>query len=325
MHDENREAHRLRTLQQLDVLSHLSDPALERIARLAAALTGTPGAGIHILDGQTQHRIAAVGVELEAWPQPDTFCRLAVESDQAVSTADATLDDRFAHSSFVDGPDPIRYYAAEPLRVGNDGPLGTLCVWDTESRPEAELDARLADLAAMVVEHLEQTRLLRLLAEQASTDSLTGLPNRRLLVDLLTNAIDALGEGGAPVAVALLDLDGFKEINDRMGHHTGDEVLRIIGRRLTSDLEDTDSVCARLGGDEFVVVHLGPPERARPVVRTVIERIEQPMEVGGEHICVAASVGVAMARPDESADAVLRRADHEMYERKLKARQQRTS
>ena len=162
-----------------------------------------------------------------------------------------------------------------------------------------------------VVERLRESR------SQALTDSLTGLGNRRHLINRLEAAIFASSSGGNELALLLVDLDGFKELNDTLGHHAGDQVLRQIGPRLTGLLRESDTL-ARLGGDEFAVV-LSPGDEASASAASLRLRsaLEQPFEVGGIRVHIDASVGIAIF-PRHSRDALglLQRADVAMYEAK---------
>jgi len=149
---------------------------------------------------------------------------------------------------------------------------------------------------------------------QAVTDDLTGLGNRRQLLDALR---DAVASEEQEVALLLIDLDGFKELNDTLGHHAGDEVLRQIGPRLQEALEPRDTL-ARLGGDEFAVV-LAPGDEASASAAGLRLRssLERSFAVGGIRVHIDASIGIALF-PQHSRDALglLQRADVAMYEAK---------
>ncbi|MDA0181257.1 EAL domain-containing protein [Solirubrobacter phytolaccae] len=149
---------------------------------------------------------------------------------------------------------------------------------------------------------------------QAVTDDLTGLGNRRQLLDALREAIAVEGQH---VALLLIDLDGFKELNDTLGHHAGDEVLRQIGPRLEEALHPEDTL-ARLGGDEFAVV-LAPGDEASASAAGLRLRssLERSFSVGGIRVHIDASIGIALF-PEHSQDALglLQRADVAMYEAK---------
>lgn len=288
-------------------------PSLDRVVRLAASLAGSSAAAIHVIDDTTQQRIAASGAPLEVWPREDAMCRVVVEDGKAIATGDATRDDRFAHSSFVRGADPVRFYAAAPLEAPTFGVLGTLCVWDTQARSDAAavLD-ELQDLAGVVVDALEALRSLRLLAEVAATDELTGLANRRQLLDALNRSLAACEVLGGQVVVLYLDLDGFKAVNDRHGHAIGDDVLRQIADRLQR-VADGRGVAGRIGGDEFVIASVDPELGEPHWADRVREALAAPIPTAVGDQFVTASVGVALARAGESADALVRRADHQMF------------
>lgn len=322
------EARRVRVIEQLDALAALGDASLDRVTRLAASMTGSRHAAIHVIDDATQHRLAAVGAPLEPTPRPDTLCRVVIETGAAVLAPDATLDERFAGSSFVTGPTPVRFYASHPLfAAGHDAPIGTLCVWDLEPRPDvtpAQV-AALDDLAGIAVEHLESLRIGRLFAEQAVTDSLTGLANRRMLIDVLARAVEARAQQGALATMAVLDLDGFKHVNDEHGHGAGDAVLTTVAHRLVAAVP-SGSLCARLGGDEFAIVLPIDVTDAAKVVERVRGAISAPMrhEPGGGgaavELAIGATIGLAEVGPEDQVDEVLRRADLEMYTGKVRTR-----
>jgi diguanylate cyclase (GGDEF)-like protein len=157
------------------------------------------------------------------------------------------------------------------------------------------------------------------LAYQARHDALTDLPNRTLLHDRLQQALHHAPPpqpGAEPVSVALLlmDLDRFKEINDTFGHHHGDQLLRQVGARLCAALRATDTV-ARLGGDEFaVLLPATDVQRASAVAGALVRALEEPFILEGYSVSVGASIGIAVA-PEHGQDAttLLRRADVAMY------------
>ncbi len=177
--------------------------------------------------------------------------------------------------------------------------------------------ATVTVLAGMARAGLTVVDRLRESDHRAVTDDLTGLGNRRYLVDRLHGAIDSAAAAGDLLALLLIDLDGFKELNDTLGHHAGDEVLRQIGPRLAHILRADDTL-ARLGGDEFAVV-LAPGDEATASAAGLRLRaaLERPFEVGGIRVHIDASIGIALF-PDHSRHALglLQRADVAMYEAK---------
>jgi len=153
---------------------------------------------------------------------------------------------------------------------------------------------------------------------QALHDSLTGLPNRVLFQTRLIEAIEDAKRLDGKIAVMLIDLDHFKEVNDTLGHHFGDMLLQEIGPRLASVLRDND-LMARLGGDEFGIVlpELPSEEAAVHVAERLIEALEQPVAVEGLALDVSGSIGISLyPRQANDAEALLRRADVAMYSAK---------
>ncbi|WP_020654895.1 bifunctional diguanylate cyclase/phosphodiesterase [Massilia niastensis] len=164
----------------------------------------------------------------------------------------------------------------------------------------------------------------RKLAEQrirhlAHHDDLTGLPNRSLLRDRLGQAIrDAERKGGA-VGLAFIDLDGFKLVNDGLGHNAGDELLKVVGARMGRCLRRTDTL-ARFGGDEFVILLpdlSGDPMAITPLLEKVRQAVTEPVQVGGQEVQVSCSIGVTFF-PRDGADVntLMMNADAAMYRAK---------
>jgi diguanylate cyclase (GGDEF)-like protein len=151
---------------------------------------------------------------------------------------------------------------------------------------------------------------------QALHDSLTELPNRTLFQDRAAHALRAARRTGEQVAVMLVDLDRFKDVNDTLGHHYGDLLLRQVGRRFSSTLRAGDSV-ARLGGDEFAVLLCATSrDHAVAAATRLTDVLAAPFTVKDIALDVEASIGIALAGPDADVETVLRHADVAMYEAK---------
>ncbi|WP_041421303.1 bacteriohemerythrin [Sideroxydans lithotrophicus] len=149
---------------------------------------------------------------------------------------------------------------------------------------------------------------------EANHDALTGLPNRRLLQDRLEQALTRSKRGGRMLAVCYLDLDGFKQVNDTLGHDAGDDVLRLIAGRLVKVLRGEDTV-VRLGGDEFVLLlgDLDGEENVVQLLTRLLQDIAQPMSIHGSRAQVTASIGVTFYPRDHSEpEVLLKHADEAM-------------
>ena len=152
----------------------------------------------------------------------------------------------------------------------------------------------------------------------ATFDAVTGLPNRYMLMDRLEHALTSDRRTKTTMAVMYIDLDHFKEVNDTLGHHAGDNLLKQAGERIRNAVRRSDTV-ARLGGDEFVVVlsSVDSIEGADHVARNVLSALEQPFSLGARVVTISASIGVAVhSTTSQATDDVLRQADHAMYQAK---------
>jgi diguanylate cyclase (GGDEF)-like protein len=205
---------------------------------------------------------------------------------------------------------------ASPMRTKVDS-VGTMICWfdhprefDEEAVPLAEA---LSDQAAQAIARI---RLEEDLRRAAMHDEVTGLPNRRLVEEDVTRT---LLERGAALSVIFIDLDGFKAVNDRLGHAAGDALLREVGQRLRGVIRESD-VLGRFGGDEFIAVAaVESPGDAAVLADRIRMSIAQPFAELPADIVVTASVGVVTVGNDGAPvmDQLIRAADHAMYEAKM--------
>jgi diguanylate cyclase (GGDEF)-like protein len=166
------------------------------------------------------------------------------------------------------------------------------------------------------VELHQLQRQAELLAHRALHDTLTALPNRALFMDRLQVALSRLQRRPGRLGVLYLDLDGFKTVNDTLGHEAGDLLLIEVARRLTAVLRPSDTV-ARFGGDEFIVLSEGIEEEdAREIAERITAALSEPLLLGGKAMPVAASIGVTLGSGSEQADELIREADAAMYQAK---------
>jgi diguanylate cyclase (GGDEF)-like protein/PAS domain S-box-containing protein len=213
--------------------------------------------------------------------------------------------------------------AAFPL-LRDHAPFGIVAAFFARRR---ELEPAAIELvqaiALQAAQALARIRLQEELAHLALHDQLTGLANRALLREHIDSALAAAERTTQPIAMMFLDLDGFKPVNDRLGHQTGDEVLREVARRLRSVVRESD-VIGRFGGDEFIVLcpETGD-EQAELIAERLRDAVAQPMEWLPAGFAVSASVGVVVHASGEhrpTTDELLEIADSEMYRAKNSGR-----
>jgi diguanylate cyclase (GGDEF)-like protein len=217
----------------------------------------------------------------------------------------------------------LRSYVAFPL-VSSERPLGlVICAETREGRHWTPEERRLVDQLALegslVVENAalrgaDQERIDEL-ARQAFHDPLTELPNRALFADRLEHALARLERHDQLIAVLLLDLDGFKEVNDSLGHDAGDRLLTAVSQRLRACVRPADSI-ARLGGDEFTILleEITNLSEATRVAERIEDALRTPFELDGHEVRVTTSIGIALhSGGDIGPDELVRNADAAMY------------
>ena len=205
-------------------------------------------------------------------------------------------------------------------------------------RQHTRADGALRDLSVTFVPHIEAGHVVgffcltldvsevktlqRKLAHQASHDVLTGLPNRMLYIDHLTQAIERCRRHAQPFALAFLDIDHFKQVNDIHGHAVGDQLLRAFAQRLRGCVRGCD-IAARLGGDEFALILDGPiaPAHAAGLGAKIVHAMREPFELAGVTLRVTTSIGITVAGDATLPAAVLEtRADAALYRAKARGR-----
>lgn len=177
-------------------------------------------------------------------------------------------------------------------------------------RANAVLEARIA----------EREQSAERLSHLASYDTLTGLPNRTLFLDRLMQAMARINRDEKMLALLLLDMDRFKEVNDTFGHDTGDRLLEAVANRLQQGLREVDTI-ARLGGDEFTMIleNIGGTEVAASVAKKIVDVFTQPFVLNERELFIMPSIGIALYPHDaQDANTLLRNADIAMYHAKRK-------
>lgn len=299
---------RLRAVAEAHLTGHLGDTALDAVVSSLRIATGAPIVVVNLVTPGLQTYVAEIGVGDPCSTVPDelSFCAAVVDTGEPLVVPDAATHPVYADNPLVKAGS-VGAYAGVPV-VDDGVVLGSLAIFaDARRAFTADELALLSYQAQLVNTGLALRRLARF-------DSLTGLPNRALLADRLAWALVRLERQPGQVAVLFIDLDHFKDVNDRLGHAAGDGQLVAVARALKKVVRPTDTV-ARLGGDEFVVVceELTSAEEAISVAERILGVVDDlPRPV--HDLRIEASIGIAVTTsPGVHPDALLRRADEAMY------------
>ncbi len=222
--------------------------------------------------------------------------------------------------------DPRKPAQEAPAAEGGDlGPRTSFAAWRETMRGRSTAwngaDAAAATDVVAAIADLRASRVRDALAKRAMRDALTGLPNRALLLDRLDVAIADLARTGGRIWVMFLDLDGFKEVNDTLGHEAGDRLLTEVARRLRGGIRASDTA-ARLGGDEFVVVCAGDATEAGidRLAAQLLAALAEPIVLDGHPCTIHGSIGIAAVGSGTSSAAAVAAADAAMYRAKRAGR-----
>jgi diguanylate cyclase (GGDEF)-like protein len=303
------------------------DAMAESLARATLVVTGAEAAVVLMADrkrgvsrvvachGLTPDETARmVGVEL---PIETTVITEITYPEQADIDATGIDADLLTEASCCVVPIRVDGEVAGWLTVGVRGDPARLA-------PSPDLEARLLGLAGQASSALRNAHLVEQIRHQALHDPLTGLPNRALILDRADQMLVRAQHDGTPVSALFLDLDGFKHVNDTLGHEAGDKLLQAVATRLNSVVRHCDTL-ARLGGDEFVVLVNGVDARTGPVhvAQRLLDVMRTPFVLEDrtdDPLGVTASIGIATARRGTTSGELLRNADLALYRAKAAGR-----
>jgi len=293
---------------------------LDTLVRCFEATDPALVGSVLLLDGETLRHGAAPTLPAAymaavdgATIGPDAgTCGAAAWWGHEVVTTDITADAAWAPYRALAAAHGLAHCWSIPIMARDGAVLGTFALYGERPRaPRAEHLLLMRDASRLAGIAVERSRSVEQLRHQATHDALTGLPNRRLVGDRLVQALARARRSGAPVAVAFLDLDRVKLINDAFGHAAGDELIRAAAMRLSAVIRPGDTL-GRFGGDEFVAVLEGLSPGA---LHDTAERLRAAVDAVGTEagMSVTASVGVALVDGACDPDEALRRADGAMY------------
>jgi diguanylate cyclase (GGDEF)-like protein len=289
------------------------------VARQAQVITRAAGAIVELVDGNDMVYRAVVGLAEGQLglrlSRATSLSGRCVAEGKALRCDDAEADPRVDREACRKVG--LRSMLVVPL-IHNDLAVGVLKVMSALPAAFGEGDVKvlclMSDLIAAAMFHAAKYGTDELF-QRATRDGLTGLANRALFYDRLRHALAQARRKSQHVGVLLLDMDGLKPINDRLGHRAGDEALKELARRLSADARQSDTA-ARLGGDEFALVLSSVADRqgAHLASRRIAERIEKPFTYENRPLGLGASIGVAVYPDDgDQPDMLLEVADQAMY------------
>jgi diguanylate cyclase (GGDEF)-like protein len=331
------DAERVASLEGMTLLSTPREGDLDRITRTAQKVLGTDMALVSLVDADRQWFKSRFGLDTTETRRDISFCGHAILEDQTFIVESALEDERFHDNPLVAGDPKVRFYAGQPLTNDEGYRIGTLCVISSEPRTLDDDERQtLEDLGRMVEIVLDNRKLSETQAallesldsakRESLIDPLSGLWNRRGLDELLDREIARAARERATLAVAIVDIDHFKRINDAFGHAKGDEAIKLTASILVESARSTD-VVARYGGEEFAVVAPGVPPAMLPTLGNKLLRIlrmKARLKTDAGPHPFTASIGMAVAAPRRNSAAtaatLLDAADKALYEAKAGGR-----
>jgi diguanylate cyclase (GGDEF)-like protein len=314
------EPQRLRAVRAYEVLDTEPELEFDALTRVAAHAFATPIALVAIMDSDRLWFKSKLGLDVPQLDRKIAFCAHAImRPTDALVIEDLRADHRFVDNPLVAGEPHIRFYAGAPIVDSGHHALGTIAVVDAQPRTfSAAQRSALLDLSTLVMMALQARRRALDLERLAMTDHLTGIASRAKCEIAIERQLRQSNRSQQQFAVLLMDLNGFKHVNDTYGHAAGDAVLCEVARRLSALVRHGDTL-ARLGGDEFaLVVHDGDARTVAALAARISNAIQRPIVLAdGSLVRVGISVGSASCTSTaSSAEALLGQADEALYRAK---------
>jgi diguanylate cyclase (GGDEF)-like protein len=307
---------RLRALQLLQVLEEPVDARLEKFTQLARKLFDVPVAMVSLVPNDRMWYRMHLGIDVSVAKRNVAACGRAEHQADIFVVEDARKDLGVHYVPTETDQPRIRFYAEYPIREPSGLRIGALCLIDSAPRRFSVEDREaLRSLGQLAEQQLESYLL-------ATTDELTKVSNRRGFLQLAQKGLAIANRAGDGSVLMMFDLDGFKDINDMLGHNVGDQALAEFARWLTRTCRDADIV-GRLGGDEFCAFLPNCDlDGAAALVERLVHHISEVNASCALPARIQFSVGIAVAEPgqNQSLDTLLARADRQMYANKRHCR-----
>lgn len=324
-------------LHALDILGTPLQEKFERISRLAKNLFDVPIAVVSFIDENRHHFKSLLGTEVIETPLHTSFCQHVIPHEEIFNVTDTLMDERFYNSPYVLESPHIRFYAGYPIQL-NRHKIGTVSIADHKPRTfSPDQLAWLKDIAALVETEIQNYAILSDKGKLTSdlnqarmasmVDPLTNLWNRQGIYNILKHRMDEYILNGTGFTVAILDIDGFKDINDTYGHDIGDCALKAVAQSLIKGCRETDAI-GRWGGEEFLLlinepnsnIALDIAQRIRTKVesqRITLPSLPTPL---GVTVTIGLTGILPGARP--TLESLIHQADQALYEGKRRGRNQ---
>ncbi len=333
------EPERLQALYASQLLDSEYEAIFDNLTALISNVFDMPIVAISLIDGERQWFKSIYGLKLCESPRDISFCGHVVAENRHLIVENAPNDERFADNPLViDGP-KIIFYAGMPLRFTHEGHtynIGTLCIIDTQPRQLSDDQMKMFKSFAYQVESLIEMRLpcikfeslqddlaaddvtfdmiqdnLKKLRSLSDTDPLTGLRNRRSLEHFVRTSWQQ-DKRKKNIAIMLIDLDGFKAVNDQFGHSNGDKMLISVAKNLKKLVRKNNDFIARYGGDEFVLIAFDMDKKS---LAKLLEKLKSTFKLSDDKLsAITFSIGAVLTDNKEySCQQLIHHADEQLY------------
>ena len=312
------EEERLRDLERFGLLGHRSDIHLDRLVELARLIFDVPMAAISLVTANRQWFLAEKGLNIRETPRGVAFCAHAIMGSSVLVVPNALKDERFCSNPLVTSEPQIRFYAGAPLRSSSGHNLGTLCVIDCQPmEPTAAQIRQLELLSQLVMRELDLRR-------QRFLCPITDLPIRQEFLRIAEQECHRARIERRDLSLLLFDIDNFRAINSRWGHHAGDEVMADLCKMTRQFLREED-FAGRLGDGEFALLLVDtPPEQALQTAETLRHAVSTMPGVHSHsdvHLHISGGL-TSLGSEDKTFSDVLLRAEQALHLAKSNGRNQ---